>query len=188
MNEAKVRLRLDTGMALSQMRRVVREGRETANRVSRTIDSTVGQGLRTVGLGGGIGVGLAAARAATSSGYSDIVSETFSPIGASLQDFILGDMPADARASKSAREETIQTFGFLAGATNSIPPGAKSFFEQTKSLRMNEELGRKKFMENSEFFGGVKMDNVIDRLVDGIGGYLNDGFDALKNSIPFLGR
>ena len=56
-DEAKVRVRLDTRRAQSELRGLLTESRRTAGRIGSKLRGTVGRGLGVVGLGAGIGTG-----------------------------------------------------------------------------------------------------------------------------------
>jgi len=166
-DETKVKMRIDTREAKSQLRGLAREGMRTAGKVSAGLRGTVGKGLGAVGLGGAIGAGLGAVRGATQSGVADVMGEAVGGLGKRIETFFLGSLPEDARATRSAREETIQAFGAIAGQRGELPAGAKQFFDSVKTIRMDEESGRKLFETDSRFRskGAEDMVNKIVKLV-----------------------
>jgi hypothetical protein len=186
--EAKVKVRLDTREAKGDLRGLSREASRTAGRVGAGLRGAVSQGMglgRSIGIGAGIGTGLAAVKGASSSGFGDVIGEAFGGIGASLNEFFLGDVDDKARASKAAREETIQAFGAIAGHTGQIPPGATNFFNQVRSVRMEEERGRSMFEQDDRFRGPGIM-SMLERIMEGIGELLSDAVDALADKLnPF---
>jgi len=186
-DEAKVRVRLDTKGAKGDLGGLVRQGKAAAGRIGSNLQGAVRGGMgigKSIGVGAGIGAGLAAVKGASSSGIGDLIGESFGGIGASLNEFFLGDIDDKARAAKSAREETINAFGAIAGQTNQIPPGAQQFFNQVKGLRENEEKGRSLFEQNDNFRGpGVGA--MIDRIGTMLGGLLSDAVDALADKLAF---
>jgi len=186
--EAKVKVRLDTKQAKGDLRDLTRDAAQAAGRVGGTIRGAVGKGLGVVGLGGGIGAGLAAVRGSTSSGFGDVIGESLGGIGAQLAESFLGNLDEDARATKSAREETIQAFGSIAGSTKGgIPPGAQNYFNQIKSLRLQEEKGKELF-ERDERFRGPGVEDMIDRIMSGLGEMVSKAVQDLKNKLnPFSG-
>lgn len=184
--ETRIRVRLDTQGAKQQLAGLVREGARTAGRVSSTLRTAVGRGLGAAGLGGAFAAGASAVRGATQGGVTDVAGEAFGGIGAQLAEAVFGSLDEEARASKAARDETIQAFGAIAGARGAIPPGARQFFESVKSLRVQEERGRELF-ERDEQFRGPGVGELIDRILTGIGKLLSDAVDNLISKIPFVG-
>ena len=176
--ETKIKVRLDTRQAKSELGGLVREGARTAKKVASGIRSTVGKGLGAVGLGAGIGVGISAVTGATKTGVGDVVGESLGGIGARISEFFLGDLNEQAKATRSAREETIQAFGAIAGARGEIPPGARQFFESVKSLRVQEERGREMF-EMDDRFRGPSVGDMIDRIMTKVGELISDAVDQL---------
>ena len=182
--EAQVRVRLDTRQAKGDLRALSKQAGKTAGNIGKGLRRSVGRGLGAIGLGGGIGVGLAAVKGSTSSGFGDAVGESFSAIGAQLNDFFLGDMDDQARATRKAREETIQAFGFQAGASGSIPPGARQFFENRRAEFEQEEIGRSKFEQDKQF-KGPDIDDIIARIMSGFGTLISEAVTSLADELAF---
>lgn len=183
--EAKVRVRLDTSRAKGELRDLTNRAERTAGRVAGGVRNAVSRGLGVVGIGAGIGAGVTAVRGATESGFGDVVGEALGGLGARISDFFLGSLDEEARAAKSAREETIAAFGAIAGATGKIPPGAKAFFDSVESLRLQEEKGRDLIRRHKDF-QGPDTGELIDRILDGIGRLLTEAVDALADKLnPF---
>jgi phage-related protein len=185
-DETKIRVRLDTRQAKTELGGLVREGRTAAGKVASNLRSVVGKGLGAAGFGGAVGAGFAAVRGATESGVGDVVGEALGGIGAQAEQFFLGSMGEEARATRSAREETIQAFGAIAGATNAIPPGAREFFDSVKSIAKDSEHGRTLF-ETNEQFRGPGIGDMIDKIMEGLSKLLNMAVDNLISKIPFVG-
>lgn len=184
-DEAKVRVRLDTRLAQLALRKLKLTAKDTGKRIGSGIRRELGRGIGAVGLGGGIGLGLAAVRGATQSGFGDAIGESLGGIGAQLAEFFLGDLDEKARATKSAREETIAAFGSIAGQRGEMPAGARSYFEQIKALRMHEEKGREIF-ERDEKMRGPGIDEIIKKILEGLKRILKELFEWLKDQInPF---
>ena len=184
--ETNVKVRLDNRQAKSQLQGLAREAARTAGKVSSKIKGTVGKGLSAIGFGGGVGAGMAAVRGATESGVGDVIGEALAPYGHKAAEAIFGDLDDDARASKSAREETIAAFGAITGARGEIPPAAREFFTNVKALRMQEEEGRGMINRDTDFFGpGVG--DIIDRLSGVFKTLLTEVADYLLDKIPFVG-
>ena len=184
-DEAKVRVRLDTSQAKAELDNLTHDAAKTAGKVGSWVRGKVSRGLGLVGLGTAVGTGIAAIRGATEGGIGDVFSEALSPLGTQLERALLGDLSLDARASKAAREETIQAFGAIAGAQNRVPPEARSYFAAIKGLRMQEENGRRLFEANTDFFG-PGIGDVLGRIMQGIGELLSKAVDQLADKLnPF---
>lgn len=183
--ETKVKVRLDTRQAKSQLTGLVRESARSAGRLTNNIRSVVGKGLGAVGLGTAIGTGISAVRGATESGVGDVIGESLGGLGRTVEEFFLGDLNEDAKASRTAREETIQAFGAIAGARGEIPPEARQFYNSIKTLRMDEERGRELFETDSQM-RGPGIDKVIDRIMGGFATLVSDAMTRLIDALnPF---
>lgn len=183
-DETKVRVRIDTTQAKSELAGLVKDARTASGKVSKIYRSTIGRGLNAVGLGVGFGAGVEAIRGATASGVGDVVGEALGGLGVQLEQMFLGNLGQDARASRAAREESIQALGAIAGAQNKIPPGAKAFFDSVKSLRLQEERGRTLFEMNDDF-RGPGIGDLIDRVMRGFADLLSKAVDALADKLMF---
>jgi uncharacterized spore protein YtfJ len=102
-------------------------------------------------------------RGATESGFSDVIGESMHTYGAQLEKMLLGDLGMDARASAAARQQTIEAFGAVAGRNGSISPGAKVFYDSTKTLMMQMEQGKQLFETNKDF-AGAPIEDLIGRI------------------------
>jgi hypothetical protein len=184
--ETKVKVRLDTRQAKSQLSGLVRESARMSGKLTNNIRSVVGKGLGAVGLGAGIGMGISAVRGATESGLGDIMGEAFGGYGAQASELAFGTLNEESRAARSAREETIQAFGTIAGARNEIPPEARSFYNSVKTLRMEEERGRELF-ETDQQFRGPGAGDLVDRIMSGLGDMVSSALSQLKDALmaPF---
>jgi hypothetical protein len=183
--ETKVKVRLDTRQAKSQLTGLVRESARSAGRLTNNIRSVVGKGLGAVGMGTAIGTGISAVRGATESGVGDVIGEALGGFGKMAEEFFLGDLNEDARASRTAREETIQAFGAIAGARGEIPPEARQFYNSIKTLRMDEERGRELFETDTQM-RGPGIDKVIDRIMGGFATLVSDAMTRLIDALnPF---
>jgi len=184
--EAKVRVRLDTGQAKAELAGLAKSAVSAAGRIGSTISGALGSGVRAVGLGGGIGAAISAVRSPTQGGVIDTVGEAFGPLGKQVERFFLGDLGVQARAGRSAREETINAFAMQAGAMNGgqggIPAGAKAFFDSIKSIRQTEEQGRDVF-ERDKNFRGVTPEDLLKRIMDGLGKLLSEAVDAIVQKL-----
>jgi hypothetical protein len=187
-DETKVKVKLDTRQAKAELGGLVRESARAAGKVASGIRSTVGRGLGAVGFGAAIGTGVSAVRGATESGIGDVVGDALGGVGAQISEFLLGDLDENARATKSAREETIQAFGAIAGGMNGgkggMPPGAQEFFTSVKSLRVQQERGREVFERGLDRVG---LGDIVTRIGSVIGTELGKAVDNLVSKIPFVG-
>lgn len=184
-NDAKVKVRLDTKEAKGELRGLVREAEASAGKVAGNVRGAISKGFGFVGAGAALGTGLAAVKGATHSGVGDVMGEAFGGVGAQIAEFFLGDLDDKSRAARSAREETIQAFGTVAGASNRVPPGAKKFFDQVHALRLQEEKGRGIF-ERNERFQGPGVGDMVDRIMAGFGELISRGVQELKDALnPF---
>ena len=184
--ETKVKVRLDTRQAQGQLRGLVRESARSAGKLANNVRSVVGRGLGAVGLGAGIGTGISAVRGATESGLGDVIGESLGGFGKGISEMFLGTLNEDAKASRSAREETIQAFGAIAGSRGEIPPEARNFYQSVKTLRLEEERGRELF-ETDSMMRGPGMDKIIDRVLSGLGEIVSNAMSGLKDALlsPF---
>lgn len=164
--EARIKVRLDTSQAKGDLRSLTKDAAAAAGRVGGGLRRAAGRGLGAVGLGGALGVGLGAVRGATQSGIGDVVGEAFGGTGARLAETIFGDLDEKARADKAAREETIQAFKSIAGATGTTPPGTVNYFNQIRALRLEEEKGRE-ILERDERLRGAGPKALADQVVQG---------------------
>lgn len=182
-DEAKVRVRLDTSQALASLSSFVREGARAAGQLSDGLRSTIGGGLRAVGLGGAVGVGVQAVRGATESSTGDVFGEALSGMGAKIAEWAFGDLDDEARAKRRTREEAIQTFGAV--ASKGITPEMRAWFAGMHRVNMQRELGRG-VIEREEMFHGPGIEKVIDRILGGLKTLFFDAADRIIQGLnPF---
>lgn len=177
-DEAKVRVSLETGEAKRQIGDLMQFSSSAAKRLG----SIIGDGVRAVGLGAGIGAGIAAIRGPAAQGFGDVFSEALGGIGSQIQYWALGDLVPEARASSKAREETISAYATIAGMSDKIPPEARNFYAQTKSLMMEVEKGRSMF-ERDDAFRGPGIDDIIAKLVSSLKAAFMEGFEYLADKL-----
>lgn len=166
-NDAKVRLRLDMGQALAQMRQFAQKVAATAKRVGSSVKSNVGGALGTVGIGAGIGAGLAAARGAISSGVGDVVGEYTGPLGAQFVDAFTGGDDAIAKAAKSSRAATERILAaqvYRSGSTDS----AVGFFNNAKERNEEIEIGRSMIRQDPRFYAQEELREIREAVRDGV--------------------
>ncbi len=182
--DATFRLVIDTKSAEAALAGVAKAAEREATRTGKSLRASIGKGLGFVGLGGALGAGASAFRGATQSGVADVIGEALGPVGARLEEFFLGDLNNEARASRAAREEITQQFSAIAGAQGwkEVPPDVRAYYNNIKTLRDQEEKGRELFRQSSELHGpGIT--EIIDRVMKGIGSMVADGFKALGDRL-----
>lgn len=184
-DEARIRVRLDTRQARSDLREMAKEGQTTAGRVGGRLRAGISRGLGLVGAGAAIGAGVQAVRGATAGGIGDIVGEALGPLGSLLRESTLGKMPAEARATKSAREETIGAFGHVTGITGKIPEAAPRFFEAVRDIRLDVERGRDKIATDSRFAteAGAEIQKAVKSAGTAIGNFAKELADGLRKAV-----
>src|SRR5688572_21778515 len=142
-------------------------------------------GVRAFGVGAGMAAGWSALSGATSGGVADVVGESLGGSGARIEDFVLGDLPQEARAGSRARDEAARIFGMQSSMTGKIAPGAKQWYEQMKSINMHEEMGKKMF-NMSDDFRSVNPEDLLKRVIDAITKALHDCFNLVLAKLdPF---
>ena len=151
MKETKVRVRLDTKQAKSEMREVRREGERTAGGLSGGLSSAIRAGFAFTGAGAAFAGGMAAVKGATQSGFGDAFGGAFGMLAQSFNDFLLGSIDDEERAIRSAREATISAFGQTTDLATS--PAAKRFFSDTKAIELEKEKARSAIMGDPAFQG-----------------------------------
>lgn len=185
--DVNVKVRLDTSQAQASLDALHHEGVRTGQGVSADLrDSVLGRGLRALGVGAAFGTGMQMVQASTQSGIGDIAGETFGVIGQKLNDFFLGTMDDESRASSSAREQMIQTFALADQVRGQgISPQARAFFETIKTVELQKEKGRSMFQADDKFYG-PGIGELIGKITDKLAVAIKDGFVYLGNQIPVL--
>lgn len=185
--EAKVRVRLDTGAAKADLQGLTQSAAATAGRVGDGIRNAIGNGMSSLNpFSGAVGQASGAISGSASGGVSDVLGEAFGGWGVSIENFLLGDLGPEARAARQAREETIQAFGQI--SAHAIPEGAKGYFDQVKSLRKDAETGRMRF-EADPRFRGASPEDLLKRVAGVIRELLVEAVQLLASKlIPFSGR
>ncbi len=184
-DEVLVRVRLDTKQAKAELDVLRKEGKKTGEEVGRGLRGTLSAGLRATGAGAAFGVGLQAVQSATRGGVGDILGESFGLWSAKLADWTLGDLAVDARATVRAREEVSQTFAYVSGVRDGIPPQARAIFEQIKTVRLHQEKGLMMF-QMDEAMRGPGLEEASNKIADRLATALKDGLRDFFSSInPF---
>jgi hypothetical protein len=184
--ETKVKVRLDTRQAKGELNNLSRDSKRTAGKLGQNIRSVVGRGMSAVGLGAGIGAGISAVKGAAASGVGDIISESTGAYAEMAQQMIFGDMREGARASRRAREETIQAFGAIAGARNEIPPEARQFYNSDQEPAHGRRARPRRCSRPTRMMRGPGIEKIIDRIMSGFGKMVSDAMTRLVDALnPF---
>lgn len=180
--EAKVRVRLDTKAAQNEMRGLTRQAAATASRVSGGIRSAMGTGIRALGVPLGVGAAAGLALGATRSGVGDVVSDFFRPFANRLEDWALGDKAWQARARTSARQETINRFGFSAGVTGDVDTAKGYYMNALRARYLPEERGRHN-LERSLPSSGDWLAELMDQAIERLTKWWHEQVDYLINQL-----
>ena len=183
------KIRLDSRQASAALQRLQLQAQNTAGRIGKGIRDKVGSGLKSaVGgatFGVGVGTGLAAVRQSSSSGIGDILSESFGPIGAKLNEWMLGKEDDEARAGRAAREEIKNAFAYQIGANDGkIPQGAYEMFDNIKKLRLQQEQGKSAIDQDPRFAGGIDVEKFGMKIVKKLGKEMFGVAKWLLDQIP----
>lgn len=147
-NEAKVRVKLDTKGAKTDLKGLAAEAAKGAGRIGAGIRSRVGRGMSMIGIGGLTVAGVAAGvGAAATSGVGDLASAVLRA-GQAQGSRVTGDLDEFARASQRAADLVRQQYRITAGETQKFPPAAMSAFRHHQARFMKEELGASKIELN----------------------------------------
>lgn len=115
-------------------------------------------------------------------GLGDIAGETFGRWGAELNEWAFGKLDDEARAKKSAREDTIRNFGFLTGLRGDVPAAAEAYFNHKAKIREYEELGRSAIEKDPRFYG-PGLEEAADKALGKITQALKEGFRVLADAL-----
>jgi len=189
--KAKVRVRLDTAQAKSQLKGLAKEGEATAGRISDKLgkgSSISGNLAKGAVVGAGFALGSSAVRGIGSvftSGLGEVFSERLSGLAGDVNAFV--GVP-DARARQRSLEETRNLFGTTVGQSGQLTD-ARGYFNSILKLRQREEIGKNRIQRAFGGSGGGKgkgseADGLVGALVDPIVTSIRDGFQGI---IDFLG-
>jgi len=178
-NEAVVRVKLDTRAAKSDLADLTKTAGGVAGKLGSGIQSALGTGVRSLGIGAAIGAGISAVRGPTDGGVSDLMGEAFGGIGAQIENWAFGDLAPEARAARQAREQTEQAFA----GSKEITQRSVNFFDQTKGRILEIEKSRAMF-ERDDRFRGPGFEKIAEKVIDSITGAISAGFDRLIAALP----
>lgn len=158
--EAKVKVRLDTGQAQGELSNLTRNVAAVGKRIGGGVAGVLGSGLRAVGLGGGIGIAMSALSGPSQNAASSVIGEAIGPLGKQLETWMFGDLAPQARADARAREATIEAFRYQ-GATDA----SAAFFQNMRQLYTPEEVGRQAIESDPRFYG-ARPEDVLERIIN----------------------
>lgn len=187
--ELKLKVSLDAKAAKQAFDDMMKNAGQKAREAGAKLRATVSQELGMATYQTAYSSGMDALRSPTSSGVSDIMSEALGGFGRQIENAALGDLAYEARASMSAREETIQAFGMVVGMRDgAIPPEARNYMKSIESVHKIREKGRAK-IEMDENMRGPGLDDIIKKIGEMIGKLLSNAVaDLVKGLGPFSNR
>jgi len=175
-DEAVIRVRFDTTPAKQDLDDLDKESSKTAKTIRKGIAKVVSAGVRYTGAGIAFGAGMEAVKSGAMSGVSDVFGEAFGGWGAQLQQWVLGDLAPEARASAAARDQMIEAYRFA--ARDKIPPAAVDFYNQTKAFMFEGEKGRARFEADTRFYGPGFME-----IIEKVGKQLKESLLEAANAL-----
>lgn len=180
---AEVEVQIDTSRAKQALDGLVKQAGIQAKKIGGMISGGIKRGIAASGIDFDVGSQMKSAFSGpTNSAVSDIISETVTPYANQFMNSIFGDMPVEARAARSARDDLISTFGMTAGRMDNITPGMMAYFENQKQVRQYEEHGRMMIESNPAFYGQA-LPNLIDKVVTQLVAAIGKGFDKLLEGL-----
>jgi hypothetical protein len=150
-DEAKVRVRLDTRQAKSELRGLTKEGAKTAGRVGGGVRRALGRGLGAVGLGVGIGAGMQALRGPTQGGISALISQTLGAAGHQIAKGVFGDKLPEAIGGADALQKLRASHGFMRGLTGKEHPSEKPIYDFNKMMATIQARGDQDLSADPQF-------------------------------------
>lgn len=189
-DEAKVKVRLDTRQAKGELRGLTQEGAKTAGRVGAGIRSTLSRGIGAVGLGVGIGAGMAALRGATQSGLTSIITQTLGGLGQRSAQGILGaENLAQSAGRAQAFQEVLQGYSHVVGSRDlkaPLPRGLIPDFEQRARFHTTEARGAGRMLRDPQFRN--ELAQFLDAQVTTFGEAIGTMADWIKQAVGAAGR
>tara|TARA_R100000458_G_scaffold59708_2_gene71306 strand:+ start:1373 stop:1915 length:543 start_codon:yes stop_codon:yes gene_type:complete len=180
MKDAKVKVELNTDPAKSELKKLAKEGKDSAGRVNDALGGGFGRAA-TLGAAAGVGFGLAQRAASRVAGFMpDVISEATVGFRSGI-DISLGG--PEARAAKSAREQTKSAYAEIIGRMKepTVTPGMRNYYNNVRELREITERGNAAIDEQ---LGGNVVKDAFEMLVEAI----TSGFQDVINALPLGGR
>jgi hypothetical protein len=191
-DEAKVKVRLDTKQAKGELRGLTQEGAKAAGRVGAGIRSTLSRGIGAVGLGVGIGAGMAALRGATQSGLTSIITQTLGGLGQRFAQGTLGaENLAKAAGGAQALQEILGGYSQVVGHRDPkapLPRGMISDFQQRERYHTETARGAGRILRDPQFRNEAAqwLDNKttkVGELFDAVYDLFKWGYDDLTKKL-----
>jgi hypothetical protein len=185
-NEAKIRVRLDTGPAKAALAELASH----AGGVAGSIGGGVGRGalgavrsaLSHMGAGAAFGAGIAAINGPTGDTFQSLIGESLGAYGAQMSSQIFGDLGPEAAAGAAAREDLIGAYGAVRGREGQWPAGAEQYYANRKQFHMEAALG-KQAAETDPRFRGADVEGIANQLGDAIQRAAQAGWDRIMSQI-----
>lgn len=175
--KAKVKVELDTKPAKAELRKLGKEGEKSAGRVNDSLSGGFG---KAAAMGAVAGAGFGLAQRAVSRASSGVISEAFSGFNAGLDDMAGGP---EARAAKSAREQTKGAFAEIIGRMKdpTVTPDIRNYYNNVKGLREITERGNSAIDQE---FGG----EAIKKGIDAVTSVIAEVGESIVNAVQFGGK
>lgn len=173
--KARVKLVLDLAEAKAELRKLAKEGEQSAGRVNDALGGGFGRAA-ALGVGAGAGFGLAQRAASRVAGFMpDVISEGTAGTRARMDDWLGGP---DARAARGAREQTKAAYSEIIGRMKDpkVTPDVRNYFNNVKDMREITERGNTAIDKE---FGGDEVGKAFDSIIDTI----TSGFDSVVSAI-----
>lgn len=178
--KAEVRVALDTSAAKADLRKLAKEGEQSAGRVNDALGGGLGRSA-AIGAVAGAGFGLAQRAASRVAGFMpDIISESTVGVRAGLDATFGGP---EARAAMGAREQTKAAYSEIVGrmANPHVTPEMKNYYNNIKNLREISERGNSAIDQE---LGGEFVKGAFQILSESI----TSGFDRIVSALPIGGK
>lgn len=190
--EAKVRVRLDTSLAKSDLQGVVNAAQGTAARIGGTIRQQLGAGVNAAGnavsgtIAGATGGALAALRGPTQGTASALMTDVFGALATQLEMAVFGKAGPEAKAASQARDWAIQIGSFNAQDAESRTR-LVSHFEARRKIMERFEVGRQAIEGDTRFYAhAMPGTDMIGRFAETMGKVLKEAVQSLLSGIKAL--
>ena len=178
--KAKVKIELDTGPGKAELRKLAKEGEASAGRVNDSMSQGFGRAA-ALGAVAGAGFGLAQRAASRLAGFiPDAISEGTVGIRAHFDSRFGGP---DARAARSAREQTKAAYSEIVGRMKEpqITPEIRNYYNNVRDRR---EISEKGGAAIDKELGG----DILQEALDGLISAISSGFDRIVDALPIGGK
>lgn len=187
--ETVIRVRLDTKPATQALDGLLKQSKLTSEALEKNLKDALSaqemnprQKLRRRA----VGLAKSSVSGVAGGSFSDLVGEQFLSLGRNIEDFIFGDTAKEARAQRSARQQSYDVFALQAGILNREPPGARQWMDNVARIETYKQKGQH-VLDTAEGFSYKGIEELLQRFIDGIGGYISAGFKELAKRIFSLG-